>query len=63
MKQATVEVHINERAIRALHSAVTMTLDKWAGQGDLDQEQLISLKHSLAGCILEFDFSREDHSK
>ena len=59
MDHPTVEVQMNERAIRALHSSVCFTLDRWAGQEKLDQEQLISLKHSLQGCIFEFDLDKD----
>ena len=59
MEQATVKVEMNERAVRALHSSVCFTLDKWAGQEKLDQEQLLSLKHSLQGCIFEFDLDKD----
>ena len=57
--QPHVKIEINERAVRALHSSVCFTLDRWAGQETLDQEQLISLKHSLQGCIFEFDLDKD----
>ena len=59
MDHSHVEIKIDERGVRALHSAVTMTLEKWSGQGELDQEQLFALKHSLQGCIFEFDLDRD----
>lgn len=58
MEQATVELQIDERSVRALHSAVAMTLDKWTGQGEVDQESLFMLKTSLQACIFEFDLDR-----
>ena len=54
-----VGLNLDERAIRALHSAVSFTLDKWAGQEDLDQEELFGLKYFLQGAVLEFDFQRK----
>jgi hypothetical protein len=35
-----------------------MTLEKWTGQGEVDQEELFKLKHFLQGAIFEFDLSR-----
>ena len=49
-----VGLNLDERAVRALHSAVAYTLDKWAGEGQLDQEELINLKTFLQGAIFEF---------
>ena len=49
---------MNERSVRALHSAVAFTLEKWAGLGDMDQEWLLAMKPALEGCIFEFDFNR-----
>ena len=49
-----IGLNLDERAVRSLHSAVKFTLDKWAGQEPLDQEQLIGLKHSLQAAVLEF---------
>ena len=59
-----VGLNLDERAVRALHSAVSFTLDKWAGQETIDQEELFGLKYFLQGAVLEFDFQRsptEDH--
>ena len=50
----------NERTIKALHSAVCYTLDKWCGEGELDQEQLIVLKSMLQGCRFEVEVYREE---
>ena len=49
---------MNERSVRALHSAVCFTLEKWSGQGELDQECLLGIKPALQGCVFEFDFNR-----
>ena len=40
MDEPTIEFKINERCTRAIHSAVCYTLNRWAGEGDMDQEQL-----------------------
>ena len=61
MEQTEITFTMNERSVRALHSAVVFTLEKWAGQGDLDQECLIGIKSSLQGCLFEFDYSRDMH--
>ena len=58
MEEALIELKIDERGIRAVHSAVCFTLDKWTGQEEIDQEQLIALKPFFQGCIFEFDFGR-----
>ena len=58
MEQTEITFTMNERSVRALHSAVVFTLEKWAGQGDLDQECLLSIKPALQGCVFEFDFNR-----
>ncbi len=51
-----VGLNLDERAVRALHSAVAYTLEKWAGEGQLDQEELINLKTFLQGAVFEFQF-------
>ena len=53
-----VGLNLDERAVRALHSAVVYTLDKWAGEGNIDQEELINLKTFLQGAVFEFQFHR-----
>lgn len=53
-----IEMKIDERGIRALHSAVAMTLEKWSGEGYVDQEQLFALRRSLQASIFEFDLDR-----
>lgn len=58
MEDLHIAVEFDERTIRALHCAVSMTLEKWTGQGEVDQEELFKLKHFLQGAIFEFDLSR-----
>ena len=58
MEETHIQFTMDERSIRALVSAVKFTLEKWAGQGELDQEQLLGMKPMLQGCLLEFDFKR-----
>ena len=53
-----VVMTLDERAVKALHSSVVFTLDKWAGQGEIDQEELIDLKTFLQGAVFEFQFNR-----
>ena len=57
-EEALIELKINERGMRAVHSAVVFTLEKWTGQEEIDQEQLIALKPFLQGCVFEFDLGR-----
>ena len=49
-----IGLNLDERSVRTLHSAVKFTLDRWAGQEPIDQEELISLKHSLQAAVFEF---------
>ena len=58
MDEPSVSCVFDERAIRALHSAVSYTLENWTGQGEMDQEELFCLKSFLQGAIFEFDFGR-----
>ena len=58
MDELHIACELNERAIRALHSAVSLTLEKWTGQGKVDQEDLFKLKQFLQGAIFEFDLVR-----
>ena len=53
-----IGLNLDERATRALHSAVVYTLDKWAGEGKLDQEELLNLKTFLQGAVFEFELYR-----
>ena len=58
MEELHIAVEFDERAIRALHSAVALTLQKWTGQGEVDQEELFKLKTFLQSAIFEFDLGR-----
>ena len=58
MDDHEITFSMNERSVRALHAAVVFTLEKWTGQGDLDQECLLGIKPALQGCVFEFDFNR-----
>jgi hypothetical protein len=58
MEEPTITLTLNERCTRAIRDAVLFTLEKWAGQEDIDQEQLIALKSVMHGCVLEFEFGR-----
>lgn len=49
-----IGLNLDERAVKALHSACAYTLKRWAGEGDMDQEELINLKTFLQGAIFEF---------
>ena len=59
MEEHQISCVFDERAIRALHAAVSYTLEKWTGQGKMDQEELFCLKPFLQGAIFEFDFERQ----
>ena len=54
-----ISVVMDERAIRALHSAVSWTLENWTGQGSIDQEELFNLKPFLQGALFEFQFQKD----
>ena len=56
MDGPTIGFNLDERAVRALSCAVNYTLEKWAGEGFVDQEELLMLKPFLHGAVLEFDF-------
>ena len=49
---------LNERAARSLLCAVLYTLEKWSGEGFIDQEALFELKTTLSALVLEYEFSR-----
>ena len=54
-----LNVELGEAAVRALHSAVVFTLEKWCGQEPvIDQETLLGMKPQLQAAIFEFDFSK-----
>jgi len=56
MEEPLVTLKLNERCTRAMYDAVEYALNKWAGETDLDQEQLIALKYQLQACVFEFNF-------
>ena len=58
MEELHIVCEFDERAVRALHSAVALTLQKWTGQGEVDQEELFKLKTFLQSAIFEFDLGR-----
>ena len=58
MEELHIVCEFDERAVRALHSAVSLTLQKWTGQGEVDQEELFKLKTFLQSAIFEFDLGR-----
>ena len=58
MDESHIQFTMNERSVRALHTAVCVALEKWTGQGELDQDLLLDIKPALQGCVFEFDFNR-----
>ena len=58
-----VSMTMDERAVKALHSAVCFTLEKWAGQEKIDQEELQNLRPFLQGAIFEFTFTNLSSDK
>ena len=56
MDEPLVTLQLNERCTRAMFDAISYALDKWCGETDLDQEQLIALKYQLQACVFEFDY-------
>ena len=58
-EEIVLNVELKERMVRALHSAVCFTLEKWTGQETIDQEELMKLKVALQGCVFEFDFDKD----
>lgn len=54
-----VSISLDERAVRALHSAVCFTLTKWTGQEKIDQEELQNLRPFLQGAIFECIYQKE----
>ena len=54
-----LSIELEETAVRALHSAVVFTLEKWSGQEPvIDQETLLGMKPQLQAAIFEFDFTK-----
>ena len=58
MDNISISVNLDERATRTLSWAVDYSLAHWSGQGEVDQEMLIALRHQLHGCMLEFLFDK-----
>ena len=56
------DITINDRGIRALKQAIDYTLDKWAGQEDIDQEALMELRPYFNRMLLEVAFSKDKDS-
>jgi len=54
-----VSINLDERAVKALHSAVCFTLAKWTGQEQIDQEELYNLRPFLQGAIFECIYKRD----
>ena len=57
-EEPRVNLSLDEHAVRTLQSAILFTLDKWAGQEVLDQQELINLKHFFSAAVLEFQFMK-----
>ena len=57
MEKLTAE--FDERTTRAVSGAINFTLDKWAGQEDIDQEMLLMLRNVFHSMILEFNFNKD----
>ena len=58
MENNTVQLILDERSLIAITSAVQYTLDKWAGEGFIDQEALFAVRPVLHAGTLEFQFKR-----
>ena len=56
-----VSINLDERAVKALHSAVCWTLQHWTGQGDIDQEELYNLRPFLQGAIFECIYKKDSN--
>ena len=54
-----LSAEFDERTTRAISGAINFTLDKWAGQEDIDQETLMMLRNVFHSMILEFNFAKE----
>ena len=61
MEELQVHLTMDERSVKAIHSAVCYTLQNWSGQGELDQERLLEMKPMFQGCLLEFNFNRSNN--
>ena len=49
----------DERTTRAVSGAINFTLEKWAGQEDIDQEMLMMLRNVFHSMILEFNYAKQ----
>tara|TARA_B100001778_G_scaffold106908_1_gene87486 strand:+ start:1130 stop:1318 length:189 start_codon:yes stop_codon:yes gene_type:complete len=49
---------LNERTVRAIESAVAYTLEKWAGEGYIDQDALFTIRTRFQAMILEINFDK-----
>ena len=54
-----LSAEFDERTTRAISGAINFTLDKWAGQEDIDQEMLMMLRNVFHSMILEFNFAKD----
>ena len=50
---------LNDRSIRALKEAIDFTLEKWAGQEQIDQEALMIMRPEFDKMMLEMAFNIE----
>ena len=48
---------LNDRSIRALKEAIDFTLEKWAGQEQIDQEALMIMRPEFDKMMLEMAFN------
>ena len=62
-EEARVSLSLDERAVRALHQAVSWTCQNWTGQGECDQEELYNLRTFLQGAIFEFTVNKPSAKK
>lgn len=54
-----LSAEFDERTTRAISGAINFTLDKWAGQEEIDQEMLMMLRNVFHSMILEFNFAKD----
>lgn len=57
--EPTIQLIFDERMLRAVTSAINYTLEKWTGEGDIDQMMLFATRPVFQAAILEFDFYRD----
>ena len=60
MEEGSFDITVNDRGIRAIKQAIDFTLNKWAGQEDIDQEVLMELRPYFNRMLLEVAFNKED---